>query len=263
MCCQPPRRTDDIEVLFKRNVNLLEKAPAGLETIGITGGEPTLLGDKLITLVRMIRERMPDTIIHILSNGRHFQNARYTLRLAEAGGENLVVGVPLHSDYEKDHDIIARAKGAYKETLNGLYNLSGAGVDIELRVVINRLNCKRLEDMALFIHRNLYFVSWTAFMGMEYTGCAIRNSSTIWAEPCQYAENLSKAVELLDGWGHKADIYNIPLCLLTEKSRRFARKSISDWKVKYDVACGECGKKDECCGLFSTSKRIYQGLHNI
>lgn len=226
----------------------------------LTGGEPTLLGEKLFALIQKIRTRLPNAAIQLLSNGRMFSDIQFAKRLKDVGGDNLFIGIPLHSDYIGDHDLIAGVNGAYDETMLGLYNLSTAGVEIELRVVINAINAHRLPLMSDFIYKNLPFVSWVAFMGMEHTGYAIANQKRIWIEPEDYKSDLEKAVMRLYGWGIDAAIYNIPLCLLSEDSRRFSKKSISDWKVKYSDCCKYCKKKNECCGLFGTSKKEYNGL---
>lgn len=263
MCCQPPLAVDDIKELYQENIERVMNAPKGLPMIGITGGEPTLLGDKLIDLVALVREQLPDTEIHILSNGRAFVDGNYTMRLAAAGGDKLVVGVPFHSDYCQDHDLIAGCKGAYNETMIGLYNLAGAGVCIELRIVMNAINYRRFVPMAQFIHHNLPFVGWIAFMGMEYVGYAIKHSKNIWVEPKSYIPELCEAVKYLAEWNYDVCIYNIPLCLLLEQYRKFAVKSISDWKNKFLDLCDECSVKANCCGLFSTSIKPYEGLKPI
>ena len=263
MCSQPPRKVDDIEKLFDENLLRIKDAPKDLPIIGITGGEPTLLGDKLFVLIQSIREKLPNTKIHMLTNGRRFSDAEFAKELVCVGGDSLVLGVPLHSDYERDHDIIAGSKGAYQETMLGLYNIGAVGICIELRIVMNLLNYKRFLPMAKFIHKNLPFVGWTAFMGMEFVGAAIKHSSKVWIEPKDYIENLTDAVDYLSGWNYYVDIYNIPLCLLPPKYHVFARRSISDWKNKFAEDCNICSAKNECCGLFSTSKRIYQGLKAI
>ena len=263
MCCQPPLTVDDIEELYEENIDRVMTAPKDLPMIGITGGEPTLLGDKLIALVSLIREQLPNTEIHILSNGRAFADGDYTMRLANAGGNKLVVGVPFHSDYYKDHDMIAGCKGAFNETIIGLYNLAACGICIELRIVMNALNYKRFVPMAQYIHRNLSFVGWIAFMGMEYIGYAVKHSKNIWIEPKEYMPQLTAAAMYLAEWNYDVNIYNIPLCLIPEQYRRFAVKSISDWKNKYLDFCDKCLHKDECCGLFSTSTKPYEGLNPI
>lgn len=263
MCCQPPLAIDDIDELYQENIKRVINAPKDLPMIGITGGEPTLLGDKLIDLVALIREQLPNTDIHILSNGRAFVDGDYAQRLAHVGGDKLVVGVPFHSDYYKDHDVIAGCKDAFNETMIGLYNLGGAGICIELRIVMNAMNYKRFVPMARFIHRNLPFVDWIAFMGMEYVGYAVKHSKSIWIEPKNFIPELCDAINYLAEWNYDVCIYNIPLCLLPEQFRQFAVKSISDWKNEYLEICSGCSCKADCCGLFSTSIKPYEGLRSI
>lgn len=263
MCCQPPRKVDDIDILYKENIRRIKSAPKNLPCFGITGGEPTLLNEKLIDLVGFIRSELPETEIHILTNGRKFVDAKYARRLVDAGGHKLVFGIPLHSDYEKDHDIIAGARNAYAETMIGLYNLAMQGAIIELRIVMNKLNFTRFPEIALFIHKNLPFVSWIAFMGMEKTGYAETKTEQIWIEPSEYMIQLCNAVEELDSWGYDVCIYNIPMCLIPGNYRKFAVKSISDWKNYYLPICDSCSKKEDCCGFFSTSTEPYKLVKTI
>ena len=260
MCCQPPKKYDDIDALYQKNIQLLQSAPQELKVLGITGGEPTLLGERLVDLILEIRKHLPDTAIQLLTNGRKFKDAEYTQRVARAAGDEFFVGVPLHSDYLKDHDAIAGSKHAFEETVYGLYNLASEGVEIELRIVINAMNYKRLPQMSEFIFKNLPFVSWVAFMGMEKIGYSVKNQSSIWVEPIEYASYLKEAVMELDSWGIPVAIYNIPLCLLPKDCWLFAKRSISDWKVRYSEICHDCSVKSECCGLFGTSVNEYVGL---
>lgn len=263
MCCQPPLLKNDIEVLYKKNLKLIKSAPKNLPVLALTGGEPTILGDRLFDLIKEIRASLPDTDIHILTNGRAFVKASFAHQLAVAGEGKITVGVPLHSDYGPDHDKIAGAENAYKETILGLYNLASEGIAIELRIVINALNYQRLPQMAEFIFKNLPFVSWTAFMGMELIGYAEKNHDQIWIEPVEYVGYLEEAVQAMSDWDLDVEIYNIPLCLLPDTMHPFACKSISDWKNNYLDVCGSCSKKNECCGLFATSKEPYAGIHII
>ena len=260
MCCQPPKVDNDFEFFHKINEKLIKTAPKGVKNVCITGGEPTRADTEFFELIRLIRQHLPETDIHILSNGRSFMNNDFTHELKVIGEDKILVGVPIHSDYAKDHDIIAGSKNAFTETMLGLYNLADECIPIELRVVINKLNYKRLFQISNFIFKNLSFVSWVAYMGMEDTGYATRNSRKIWIEPIDYINHLCDAVEFLAGWNIPVSIYNIPLCLLPKVYHKFASRSISDWKTKYIDICEICSKKNKCCGLFSTSKKIYQGL---
>lgn len=260
MCCQPPLDYDDIDELFKRNIAIVNRAPKDIPVVGISGGEPTLLGDKLIELIRHIRLTLPDSDIHILSNGRNFKNIEYARKVVEAADDKLFVGIPLHSDYYRDHDLIAGAKEAYNETMVGIFNLAALGATIELRVVINKLNYMRLPQMAEFIQKNLPFVAWTAFMAMEHIGHAVSNERNIWIEPIDYADKLTEAVLTLVQWRKEVAVYNLPLCLIPEAIHCYAQKSISDWKNKYLAVCTQCSLKSKCCGLFATSQRVFNGL---
>ncbi|MDR1346838.1 MAG: His-Xaa-Ser system radical SAM maturase HxsC, partial [Prevotellaceae bacterium] len=64
----------------------------------------------------------------------------------------------------------------------------------------------------------------------------------------------------LNSWNIDTSIFNLPLCLLPDELHIFARKSISDWKNSYVDICQECCKQEDCCGLFSTSKRNFEKL---
>ena len=260
MCCQPPTERNDIDFLYRENLDRIHHAPKDLPLLGITGGEPTLLGEKLVSLIKEIRNCLPDTEIQLLSNGRLFANRDYVKAVAEVANEKLYVGIELHSDFYKDHDAIAGAKGAYKETIHGLYNLTLYGVPIELRIIVCKRNYKRLPEIAQFIHRNLPFVGWIAFMGIEHVGYAVKNQANVWIEPKEYQNELLEAVKSLSDWNYDVSVFNIPLCLLPGYLHDFARKSISDWKNKYLPMCENCALKGDCCGFFTTSQRTFEGV---
>ncbi len=263
MCCQPPVKRDDIDFFYEKNIRLIDSAPVELPTIGITGGEPTLLGDRLFDLIAHIRKRLPNTHIQILSNGRQFADGAYAEKLAQVSEGMVIVGVPFHSDSPIIHDRIAGAKNAYNHTLLGLYNLAANDIDIELRIVLTKQNYQRLPQMARFISKNLAFVSTVAFMAMEDIGYTIKNRDLIWIEPLDYMPQLQQAVQYLAQLEFDVSLFNLPLCLLPESLRPFAKQSISDWKNKYLPICDICSLKSSCCGLFTTSHSIFQGLHPI
>ena len=263
MCCQPPVKRNDIDFFYEKNIRLIDSAPIELPTIGITGGEPTLLGDRLFDLIAHIRKRLPNTHIQILSNGRQFADGLYAEKLAQVSEGMVIVGVPFHSDSPIIHDRIAGAKNAYNQTLLGLYNLAANDIDIELRIVLTKQNYQRLPQMARFISKNLAFVSTVAFMAMEDIGYTIKNRNLIWIEPLDYMPQLQQAVQYLAQLEFDVSLFNLPLCLLPESLRPFAKQSISDWKNKYLPICDACFLKSSCCGLFATSKSIYVGISPI
>ena len=262
MCSQPPSSKNDIEELFRKNISTIEAAPKELLDIGITGGEPTILGGKLVELIEKIEKELPNAIIHMLSNGRAFANPVYT-SLLSTYSDRLLIGIPLHSDYPNDHDYVAQAEGAYNETMKGLYNLAKHDISIELRIVISKQNYRRLPQLASFIYKNLPFVRCISFMGLEIIGYAIKNFDKIWVDPVEYQDELEEAVIDLATCQMDVSVFNLPHCLLKPSLHEFARKSISDWKVKYLPICNKCNLKDECCGLFATSRIQSNNIKNL
>lgn len=104
MCSQPPRDREDTNELLRINHDLIDLIPTDTQDLGITGGEPTLLEEDLITLIGHLKNRLLSTRIHLLTNARRFARPDYTARFAGVRHPDLVVGVPLYSDSATSHD---------------------------------------------------------------------------------------------------------------------------------------------------------------
>ena len=263
MCCQPPTNVDDSDKLLERNLRLIETADTDTDYVCITGGEPTLIEEKLSLYIQEIRKRMPNASIHLLTNGRRFGDTDYTIQFAKMADSHFVLGIPLHSDNHIDHDRIAGAKGAFFETMKGLHNLGLLGYEIELRVIIMKDNYKRLPQIAEYITLNLPFVSQVSFMGLEITGYADRNYYRVWVEPIDFSPYLMDAIRHLSCCNISVKIFNIPHCLLPFNLGSYACRSISTWKKTNLQQCKNCSQLNDCCGVFSTSKRYSPYIHAI
>ena len=84
MCCEPPKTENDLEFCLRRNVRLIETAPKDTREVCVTGGEPTISRGMFLELIRKISSSLPETSIHVLSNGRSFKDADFT-RSTEIG----------------------------------------------------------------------------------------------------------------------------------------------------------------------------------
>ena len=49
------------------------------------------------------------------------------------------------------------------------------------------------------------------------------------------------------------NLYNFPLCSLDRRLYSIARKSITDYKIRYKEECDECLAKEECGGFFNST----------
>lgn len=252
MCSQPPRTEDDgwrvAELL--RLVDLIDPDEAQL---GISGGEPTLLGDDLGRLIDACARRLRDTHLHILSNGRIFCDPAVAASLGDRGHPSVTWGVPLYADHAELHDEVVDAHGAFEETIQGLYELGRLGARIEIRVVLHALTVDRLPQLASYIYRRLPFVEHVALMGLEPMGYAKTNRERLWIDPADYLEPLAAAVFFLAHRGLPVSIYNLPLCVLPEPLWPYARQSISDWKNTFAPECAGCDLVASCSGFFASA----------
>ncbi|ADO73899.1 Radical SAM domain protein [Stigmatella aurantiaca DW4/3-1] len=252
MCSQPPRPHDD-SWLLEELMELIPLISPETRELGITGGEPGLLGEGLLRLVEGLKTHLPMTAVHMLSNGRRFSEEGFAQGLGQVRHPDLMVGIPLYSDLPEEHDHVVQARGAYDDTVRGILNLKRAGVRVELRVVIHAFTYERLPELARFIARNLLFVDHVALMGLELMGFAKTNLLKLWVDPLDYQESLRASVRILDRAGVSTSLYNHPLCVLPTDLHPFARKSISDWKNVYFRECEGCSLREACGGFFASS----------
>jgi hypothetical protein len=75
MCSQPPRDVNDGWILDEITAALPLIDPE-TRSLGFTGGEPLLDWRGFISLLQDWRERLPNTAIHVLSNGRAFAESK-------------------------------------------------------------------------------------------------------------------------------------------------------------------------------------------
>lgn len=254
MCSQPPKKESDrklLEIGF-RIIALVRQDPP--RQLGVTGGEPTLLGDGLVQLLTLLRDHMPDTCVTVLSNGRRFADPVFTDSVAAVNHPRLAFSVPIHGDTAETHDYVAQSQGAFVDTLSGLYNLAEHGVRFELRIVLHRISVQRLAQLAEYIYRKLPFAQQIAFMGLENMGYVKKNWEILWEDPVDYGSRLQTAVEHLWRRGMNVSIYNLPLCVLPRSLWGVARRSISTHKQILLEGCAPCAVSKHCAGLFQSGK---------
>lgn len=252
MCPQPPIADEKDKTPF--NLKLISLIDKHTIEIGITGGEPTLIGDKLFDLIRQIQKYQPKAGISLLSNGVKFADKSYAMKLAMCKHNDLQIDVPIFSDIAEIHNRIVGANTFYK-TIQGLYNLALFHLRIGLRIVVHKLTYQRLPQLADYIYHNFPFVSQVAFLQMETTGNADTNLNELWMDPYDYNEELKQAVLLLSNRGICTRIYNAQLCVLPIEIRNYAVCSISDWKDSYLPECKECLLRNQCGGLFESNQK--------
>lgn len=253
MCSQPPKSVDDGWLMdeIKDTLPLIDPATPSLT---FTGGEPLTDWRRFIVALELTRDLLPDTTVHVLTNGRAFASADIASAWAAVRHPKLSAGIPLYAAVDHIHDYVVQAKGAFDQTVLGVLRLKDRGQRVEIRIVLHAITAPRLRETSSWIARNLPFVDHVALMGLENTGFAIANDDVLWIDPLDYREQLAAGVDVLSTAGIKVSIYNLPLCVLDPSVRPFAVQSISDWKNAYLAECDGCSVRRNCAGFFSTGR---------
>lgn len=253
MCSQPPRNIDDGWLIdeIAQAISLVDPETPALT---FTGGEPLTEAHRFIGLLEKTRDVLPDTAIHVLTNGRAFSSPAVADAWAAIHHPKLSAGIPIYAAVDHIHDYVVQAKGAFDQTVLGVLHLKDRGQEVEIRIVLHAITASRLTETCSWIARNLPFVDHVALMGMEHTGFAIANDDKLWIDPLDYQAQLKTGVDILASAGVNVSIYNLPLCVLHVSVRPYAVQSISDWKNAYVAECDGCSARDRCAGFFSTGR---------
>ena len=255
MCAQVPQRAND--EVFSLVWDAIPFMDIETQELALSGGEPTLLGRRLVRLIRRLKSYLPSTSVHVLTNGRQLKFLEFAQDIAEIEHSDLVLGIPLYSDLSHEHDFVVQARGAFDETVKGILNAARCGLRVELRTVITKINFKWLPRMSRFISRNFPFACNVAFMGLEPVGLAKGNLQDVWIDPADYGDLLSEAVQELK-WHHiPVSVYNHQLCTISRSLWGDSHQSISDWKNVFLPECHECTVRHNCCGFFASATEVH------
>ena len=245
----------NIEMLIDE-VNYL---PDNTEHIIITGGEPTLIGIDFFRLMSKIKERFPNISCLLLTNGRVFASSKAVELAAETFPVSTQVAIPIHSADENLHDAITQSKGSFRQTLSAIRRLLSEEFFIEIRIVVSGLNIESMDCIAEMITEKFPQVSLVNFMGVEICGNAALNSDSVWINYSTAFKKCEAAVGKLIRAGIDVGLYNFPLCSVSIRFHGIYKKSISDYKVRFDTLCESCTKKELCGGFFASSLKYAQG----
>lgn len=253
MCSQPPLDIDDTEESYWIYSQMIQMLPDDVQFLGVTGGEPTILGTNLVNLINQIHNRFPKLLLDVLSNGRSFSDKYLLDVFSKIKHKNQVIWcVPLYSDVYYKHDYIVQANGAFYQTILGLHRLAALGFRTEIRVVLHNQSLERLDQLAMFIASNFPFINHVALMGIENIGYARRDFENLCPKwNFKELKKLHNAIAILEDSQIITSIYNLPLCYLPQSFWKIARQSISDWKNSFHKDCSSCQVKNKCAGFFS------------
>ena len=107
-----------------------------------------------------------------------------------------------------------------------------------------------------FIIKEMPKVTLVNIMALEMTGNAHKNKEEVWINFDKTKNQIYNASTILIKAGINTNLYNFPLCNLDERIYSIARKSITDYKVRYKPECIECKAREKCGGFFNSTINI-------
>jgi len=256
MCSQPPKKSHVDRFALLEQACLLAEPDL---LIGISGGEPTLFKDQLLSMMERVLAARPDLSFHVLTNGQHFAEDDIE-RLSAPTYRKVSWGIPLYAPSAELHDEIVGKQGAFDALQDSFTNLLMAGGRIELRTVLLSSNLDALPDLASFVTSRLRFVEAWSIMQLEHIGFAKGRWNKLFVDHRQQFGLLAQAIDLALLHGVRAQLFNFPRCTVPQAYRSLAPASISDWKRKYPSACAPCRERLQCSGFFEWHPDEHAGM---
>jgi MoaA/NifB/PqqE/SkfB family radical SAM enzyme len=119
---------------------IVESKKYGLKNLCFNGGEPTIRKD-LIPLVKFAKKCGYQNI-KIQSNGMRFRDKAYVDSIISAGAN--IFHMSVHGHNSEIHDRLTMVPGSFKMAVEGIRNLIERGAEIELDIIVTKLNYKEL-----------------------------------------------------------------------------------------------------------------------
>lgn len=254
MCSQPPTPQAD-SWMVRETLDVIEHLRKSPSVLGLSGGEPLLLGPQLRNVLDALARQHPNTRVEVLTNGRLLADEAHSHALLNGLETSTTWLVPLYGHADFLHDFVVQAPGAFEQTIEGLLNLQQHRQPVQLRIVLIRPVLEILPELCTFIGRNLPFVKEVALMACEPIGFALANRELCEVDLLDWQEVIQQTARQLSRYSIPFLFMNTPLCALPQSLHSYAHRSISDWKNVYTPACDGCDMKSRCSGFFAWHER--------
>ena len=184
----------------------------------ISGGEPTIRSD-FLDLMKYLKQLNSNNSYILLSNGRSFSNSNFTRKLSDVSPEALII--PIHGDTLKLHDLQTQSFGSFNETINGIDNLLDYSFDVDLKVIVNKLNYIYLPQIVQFIVQTYPTIKYVSLNWLDLAGSAIRNKNRVFIPFLNAIPYVQKALDVAVSNGLNIRTYSMPKCIFDEEYQSF------------------------------------------
>jgi len=184
----------------------------------ISGGEPTIRPDFLY-LINYLRSNSPKNPYILLSNGRRFSDTHFTSRVSEMPPKSILIAI--HGDTQQIHDTQTQVRGSFNETVVGVRNLFDYGLNVDLKIIVTKLNFTRLPELVQFAAQTFPNLRHMSINGLDVQGTVLRNKERVFVPIRTAKPYIQKALDSAMSQGISIRTYSLPVCLFDDPYRQF------------------------------------------
>jgi His-Xaa-Ser system radical SAM maturase HxsC len=219
------------------------------QEIYLSGGEPTIRND-LAEIILFIKKTFPSIKVNLITNGRMFFYKDFTKKIKKTKIDRIITEI--HGSNAEIHDSITQVKGSFHQTIEGINNIISEGLNLELRIVINKLNYKDLENIAVFICDNFKNISNVVFFPINIWGNAYKNLDKVVNTFTDAKQYLESALDILDS-KFNIKLFHYPFCVIDKKYWKFVQGVTTDTnRLMFVDSCDSCIMKNKCPMIWKT-----------
>lgn len=230
-----------------------------LQTIGLTGGETTIC-PYFFQIIDYIQEKFPKTTIRVLTNGRMLIYDSFRKKCLTF--KNIDFIIPLHGFNAGSHDRITQTPGSFYQTTEGLKKLlteKGIGQEVEIRLVITRLNLNIIPTILKLIENKFLEVDRVVLIFLEFEGMAELNKDIVGITYHETQPILFKIKKYFKKF-KDLRLYHFPLCLISPDFWPYCWRTLPKQEIAFLPECQECLVKIYCLGIHKSYSNFVKKL---
>ena len=233
---------------IKTDIDEIAKSSNHIE---FTGGETTLNPDLIKILKHCGGKNFQE--IGLLTNCKKFYYKNYVKPFSRI--KNLKVITTLYGSSAKIQDTITRTPNSFTHKIGGIKNLLEIGVNIELRILLHKMNYLDLENISKMIiekfpSRNITKI---VIMNPKLTFNAWQNKEKITMKISELAKFLKNPIKELFKHGYNVQLYHFPHCILEKEIRNYSvGKTSQEPEIKFPKKCQNCIYRKNCSGIWAS-----------
>lgn len=227
--------------------------------IEFNGGEPTIRKD-IFKILAYTGSLNPNIEIGLISNVRLFSYQKNVVSLAKLRLRNFKVMTTIYGHNPKLHNAVTRTPNSFEQQIKGIKNLINAGINVELRVVVNKINYKYLDNISDYLINNFSSKNfiYVNFVNTKLTGQALKNKKRVAVKVEEVIPYLEKGAKKLVNFGFNITLSHFPHCVLPKELWKYSvGPSAEKTEIIFLENCKNCFKRNECSGFWKSYANLF------